>query len=497
MKVNDRFKLEQAVLGKLMLEQDPTQIEKAFEILAQKPLAGSRHRAAFDAAFALAKNGQPHGFDDVIKRCEADGTLNRAGGEFYVRGLLLKVERDNRGLVDCANRLSTDNEPAAMAPDKAGVRSETTTPAEPTPSEADHDQSGKSVRSKPKREVILRRMSDIEPKPLRWLWPGFLPLAKLSLIGGDPGLGKSMLTLDLAARVSTGSPWPDGSQCPRGEAILLNAEDDPEDTIRPRLDAAQANPEKVHELFAVRETNGSESMFSLEKDVALLEATLIANPDVVLVVIDPISAYLGKSDSYRETDIRNILSPLQALAAEYDVSIIYVTHLNKNSGASAVYRMTGSTAFVGVARAVFAVDKDPDDKDRRFFAPVKANLSIDCVGMAYRVTTTNEGIPRIEWESEPIAISAQDLLCAGPDRGEASEAEEFLRDALDGGEQIPVTDIFRTGKEQGFSEKQLRIAKEKIGAQHKRTGFQGKSVWYLPSYIPSDAIHPLSPDKGM
>ncbi len=143
---------------------------------------------------------------------------------------------------------------------------------------------------------IVICLADVEPREVDWLWPGRIPAGRITLLVGKPGEGKSFLTTDLAARVSTGTPWPDGSPCHRGSVLLLSAEDDPGDTIRPRLDAHYADASRVHMLSAVRRrtTEGTlrDTVFTLA-DVEALERTLAGIPDCRLVVIDPIGSYLG------------------------------------------------------------------------------------------------------------------------------------------------------------------------------------------------------------
>src|SRR5437660_11349850 len=222
--------------------------------------------------------------------------------------------------------------------------------------------------------AVLRCFSDIAPKPLRWVWPGRIPLGKLTLLVGDPGLGKSLLTAGIASCVSRGASFPDGARCDSGSAILLSAEDDPGDAIRPRLDAAGADVSRVHILDAVRVqlTDGSltEKSFNLETDIALLEGVLREHPDVRLIVIGPISAYLGGTDSHSNAEVRGLLSPLAALAAKYGVAVLAVTHLRKSAGA-AIYRAISSIAFAAASRAVWAVACDPEDEERRLLVPGK------------------------------------------------------------------------------------------------------------------------------
>ena len=233
----------------------------------------------------------------------------------------------------------------------------------------------------------LRRFSDIRPKMLRWLWPRRIPLGKLTLIAGDPGLGKSLVTIDIAARVSKGSRFPDGAPCEPGDVIILSAEDDAEDTIRPRLDAAGADVSRIHLLEAVRvvmaDGKSTESTFTLERDIPALEDALIRT-GARAVIVDPVSAYVGSADSNANAEVRGLLKPLVALAAKYGAAVILITHLRKSGGA-AIYRAMGSLAFSAAARAHWGVVADPDNKARRLFLQVKQNLAPDTDGLAYAI----------------------------------------------------------------------------------------------------------------
>ena len=161
----------------------------------------------------------------------------------------------------------------------------------------------------------------------------------MTLLAGDPGLGKSLVSLDLAARVSRGASWPDSpllSQ-PVGKAVLFNAEDDLADTIAPRLDLAGADDSKIIAIEGVesRDSDGKSTLrwsFSLERDLSRLEEVLIAYPGICLVVIDPISAYCGNTDTHKNADVRSLLAPLAVLAGRFHVAVVCVTHLSKTSG---------------------------------------------------------------------------------------------------------------------------------------------------------------------
>jgi putative DNA primase/helicase len=331
--------------------------------------------------------------------------------------------------------------------------------------------------------AVLRCFRDIAPKPLRWLWPGRIPLGKLTLLIGDPGLGKSLLTADVASRVTRGTPFPDAATCESGSVIFLSAEDDPADTIRPRLDTAGADVSRVHILEAVRValTDGSltEKTFNLETDSAVLEGALREHPDVRLIVIDPISAYLGGVDSHSNAEVRGILAPIVALAARSGVAFLCVTHLRKSAGA-AIYRAISSIAFAAAARAVWAVASDPEDLDRRLLLPVKQNLSASAGGLAFRVET-QDNVPRLGWEPGAVALAANDVLGnvdMQQDQSERREAKEWLTDFLEDG-PVAVKKIQAEAKAAGHSWITLRRAKQGLPVVVNKSGYQGRSEWRL------------------
>jgi len=346
----------------------------------------------------------------------------------------------------------------------------------------------------PRAGALLRCFSDIAPKQLRWLWPGRIPLGKLTLLIGDPGLGKSLLTADIASRVTRGASFPDGARCEPGTVIFLSAEDDAADTIRPRLDSAGADVSRVHTLEAVRVQlpNGSlaEKTFNLETDVAALEAALRENPEVRLIVIDPISAYLGGVDSHSNAEVRGVLAGLAKLAAQHSVAVISVTHLRKSAGA-AVYRATASIAFTAAARAVWAVAPDPEDADRRLLLAVKQNLSANVGGLAFHVETSGAA-PRLAWESGAVTLEVNDVLGnveVQQDHNERREAKAWLQNLLADG-PVVVKNIEQDAKAAGLSWMTVRRAKEALGVVTSKSGYQGKWVWRLGDAHSKDA-HPI------
>lgn len=344
---------------------------------------------------------------------------------------------------------------------------------------------------------ILTRLADVQSVPIEWLWPGRFALGKLSLISGDPGLGKSLVTVTMAAAISKGYPWPvDGVPAPIGDVILLSAEDDPADTIRPRLDAAGADTGRIHILEAVREIGAdgkqTERMFSLQNDLAQLESSLSSLPECRLIVVDPISAYLGNADSHKNSDIRGLLAPLAKLAARRRVAVVVVSHLNKNAGGSAMYRTMGSLAFTAAARASYVVTKDRDNPLRRLVLPVKNNLAKDITGLAYTVLSNENNEPVIAWETEPVELSADEVLAtsdAKEDRTETEWAVQFLEVELSKGPKS-VADVAKEAKAAGVKDKALRMARKKLGVTTEKAGYEQGWVLTLPGHEkPAEDAH--------
>jgi len=324
--------------------------------------------------------------------------------------------------------------------------------------------------------AVLRCIADIEKQELLWLWPGRIPLGKLTLLIGDPGLGKSLVTIDIGSRVTRGSVFPDGAPCESGSVIILSAEDDAADTIRPRLEAASADISRVHVLEAVRVqlSDGSltEKAFSLETDVAHLEAVLRAHPDVRLIVIDPVSAYLGGVDSHSNAEVRGLLTPLAKLAASYRVSVLCVTHLRKSAG-PAVHRAIASIAFAATARAAWAVAPDPEGEDRKLLVQVKQNLSASIGGLAFRIEAPS-GTATVAWESGAVALPANEVLNVDyrEDHSERKAAEEWLRDYLADG-PAAAGQAIRAAHGVGFSTTTLRRAATSLRVKTRKLGGRG------------------------
>ncbi len=345
---------------------------------------------------------------------------------------------------------------------------------------------------------IMACLSDVVPVAIQWLWPGRIAIGKTTLIAGDPGLGKSLISLDIATRVSRGAPWPDSLQEPNtsGSVVLLTAEDDPADTIRPRLDAAGADPSKIHVLQAVEwyDADAKQKVarsFSLERDVPALEQAVLMVKDCRLVIIDPISAYLGKIDSHKNFDVRAVLAPLAELAQRLRVAVVAVSHLNK-AGGPAMYRTMGSLAFVAAARAAWGVVKDKQGPTRRLMVPIKNNLAADTAGgMAYTIMVSDSNVPYLAWEPEPIQVTADEVMTTNPAAGggQRTDAKAWLRDLLADGPAEAST-IAERAHAEGIADRTLHRAKKELGVQSDREGFGpgSRSYWKLPDSVGEEPL---------
>jgi AAA domain/RepB DNA-primase N-terminal domain len=330
------------------------------------------------------------------------------------------------------------------------------------------------------RHAVLTRLADIEAQSVEYVWPGRIARGRLNLLIGDPGLGKSFVSLDVAARVTRGQFWPDGGIAPTGDVIVLSAEDNAADTIRPRADALGADVARIHILSAIRTGDAADQdqQFSLVTDLPLLEVAIVET-GAILVNIDPVSAYLGtKLDSYKDAHVRSVFGPLAALAERRNVAIVGIMHLSKGTDRRALYRALGSVAFVAAARLVLAVAPHPDDDDARVLVPVKSNICAPAATLAYRLT---DGV--LTWSRDPVlSLTADQLLSAQVlDRHERQDAADWLRTVLADG-QVPVTILQQEAKAAGMAWRTVERAKAQLGVDAVRLGGLGAAgqwCWFL------------------
>lgn len=325
--------------------------------------------------------------------------------------------------------------------------------------------------------VKHRNFSDIDEEKIDWFWLHRIA-TKANAIGGAPGVGKSQLAANCIATVTTGGRWPDNTPCQIGSAIIITSEDDAGDTIKPRLVAAGADVSKVSILDAIKAEDGKDQPWTLD-DIVALEALVQSQHDTRLIVIDPITAYLGHKDGHNTADVRGMLAPVQELANKYNICILMITHLNKSQGANAGERFNGSTAWVAVSRSAWLVGEHPDDDTKRVFVPVKNNLGDDKQGYAYHIepftTASGTETSRIVWDG-PIDLKADDVVngprktLGDPENQSAkAEAARFLMTQLKDGRKAS-TQIWAEAKEAGIAEKTLKRAKKDIGVESLKDG---------------------------
>ena len=329
--------------------------------------------------------------------------------------------------------------------------------------------------------AVMRRFDEIEEAQVDWLWTNHVARGSLTIISGDPGLGKSKITMDLAARHSRGLPWPDGeASAGAGVTVVLSAEDNSSYTIKPRLIAMRADQSKIYILDGVRE-KGGERQLSLDTDLDVLERAIV-DTGADVVVVDPASAYLGKVDSWKDADLRRVLGPVAKLAERTRVAVVAVMHLTKSQDRKALLRIQGSVGFGAAARLVFGTVQDENVDGRRLLLPLKNNLGPYPPALAFDPTA---GLG-IAWEAAPVAMSEAEVEGMfqpqrRPDSApQREEAEQFLREVLADGPKLAAT-VKVLARQRGISVSTLRRAREALDVGDVRKSFAGPVQWRLPA----------------
>ncbi len=338
----------------------------------------------------------------------------------------------------------------------------------------------------------LSAVGDLQSRPLSWLWPGRLALGKLAMLDGDPGLGKSLVTLDLCARLSKGRAFPDGAAGPgRAAAIVLNGEDSAEDTIRPRLQALGADLKRVFVLRA-EDTSAGLSL-RLPEHTAVLDDAL-AQTRARLLVIDPIVAFLDpRIQSSNDASVRRALAPLAELADRHGAAVLLVRHLNKSSGRSPIYRGGGSIGFLAACRSGWLIARDPEQPAHCVLAQVKNNLAPPQPSLAYQVDKGESEVLSLSWLGPTDWTAAQ--LLAGVPRNPPrrltprERAREFLEGFLRDGPRTS-RDIWSAALPLGLTERTLERVKQELSIRSVRVCPDGQrlSYWLLPGQeLPASA----------
>jgi hypothetical protein len=340
----------------------------------------------------------------------------------------------------------------------------------------------------------LSSLDEVEETSLSWLWPGFLPDNQLVHFAGASSEGKSPVTLDIIARTTTGEEWPDGTSNPLGprSVILMAGEDDMSDTVKPRLRVVGADMSKI-KLFNVtakRDDKETDLAAALDRDYQGLVDAARSLDDLALIVIDPITNYLGRQSMNKEEDIRgNISMPLKGLAQDKCACIITVGHLNKRDREATVLQRTmGAAAFTGVPRKVFLFGNDPEDDNKH--AHIMTEVRDKQVSIQYKTKTVPdpEGIqksPIIKVEWGKLVEADADAVVNAPKQREKTTSKEvqvLLKTLLRDGAK-PTTDIEKAIKEAGIDCANWQRAAKRV-AQSRQIKGKGKNAgweWYLPT----------------
>jgi len=344
----------------------------------------------------------------------------------------------------------------------------------------------------PATSVMLTKGTDLQIVPIRWLWPGWLARGKFHVLAGAPGTGKTTLAMAVAAVCSVSGRFPDGLPCRGGNVLIWTGEDDPADTLAPRLLASGANLSRVYFIQGTRE-RGELRSFDPSRDVGTLLAQAKAIGNIALLVVDPVvSAVAG--DGHKAGDVRRGLQPLVDLAAALDCAALGITHFSKGTaGRDPLERVTGSQAFGALARVVIVAAKDTaadggDAPARRFIARAKSNIGPDGGGFDYTLEQSElAGHPGliasyVTWGAA-IEGTARDLLGAADvtpddDGGQGSDAVDFLESLLADG-PIPVKQIRAEAMGAGHAWRTIERAKKKAGVLAQKDGLKGGWLWAI------------------
>jgi putative DNA primase/helicase len=350
------------------------------------------------------------------------------------------------------------------------------------------------------------KASEIVPRPLEWIWQDKFPAGKVIILTGKPDCGKTTALMDFIGRITTGRDWPDGSKntSEPQRVLLASSEDDPEDTLIPRLMAAGADlnlvdiidgvsmEEALKDQYGklVKMKKKERKAFLLTLHVKLIKVALKKHPDIRLIALDPMTAYLG-ADANRDKDIRPVMDALKDAVGGTQTSIIGIVHSNKRSDVDAMQKVSGASTMAGAPRAVWGFGRDPEDKTMCYMALVKANVAEKRTGMRYRLVKWQQDSPQglltassIQWEGE-LEEDANEMLNIERDKnkeggqgssGRMEMTRAILRSTLAKG-PVRSVEVYGITEKEGINGKMVLRALDDLGG--KSVQLHGQRGWWM------------------
>jgi len=342
------------------------------------------------------------------------------------------------------------------------------------------------MKAAPTRDWTLENYAAVQVEQIPWIFRNLLALKKATALVGEPGGGKSLFTVDVAARITTGRGFPDGAkvEIPPSSVLMLNSEDGAGDTIKPRFLAAGGDPER---LYQIRLPMGVQFSVDSADDMRRLDEQLVAHPDIRCIIIDPILQHVI---SEKEQDVRRGVSTLLGLLQKHNIALLYVCHFNKVAGknlSSPLDKLSGAKAWVGLPRFVFAIMPDSRvSPPVHYLICAKHNITAGIRSQSFAIESASEGsrisdIPRIRWtgESDINMITLLNLPNDGGSAGTALDKAMALLESELTDQPRPASEIIAVMDQAGISAKTRDRAKSGLvfkGVMAKPTNDGG--VWY-------------------
>ena len=314
-----------------------------------------------------------------------------------------------------------------------------------------------------KKKDLFIDLNTIDPKEVEWLWEPFIPFSMITIMEGDPGVGKSFLAMQLAAQISIGGELPEGQKLDRGRVLYLSAEDDAAYTIRPRIDAMGGDPTRIR-------VQGDFLSLDEKGLAALMREVRRKPPD--LLILDPLFAYVPSGqDMYKPNVIRQLLSFLKDIAETGETAVLIVRHLTKAKHDKAIYRGGGSMDVIGAARSAFLVCEHPNDSSTKLVVHIKHNIAVRGQTQTYEIYSEDGGMATLNWLG-PSDITIDDLISSEggtPKMSALDDAIQFLRVFLKHGPEA-TTKVEKEAAARDISEKTLERARRSLGVVSKKKG---------------------------